>query len=170
MPYNQTNTTNCLNSCPIGNYEDSFNRICSLCATNCLNCSSTNNCYNCTNNTYLYMNNCFSNCPNGYYLGANICIACSNNCLVCISSTNCTICSSNYSLYSNKCYSSCPSTTYLSTNLLNNANICVNCQINCLICQSYYSCINCSNGYVLQSGSCKSSCQAYYYLSKNQCL
>jgi hypothetical protein len=67
--YLANGTTFCLNSCPDGEYINSFDQMCYLCEVTCSSCKGTaDNCTACQTNTgrYLLGNVCLTWCPNGY--------------------------------------------------------------------------------------------------------
>lgn len=58
----------CVSSCPTGSVYSSSLSSCALCDSNCDVCSSSDTgiCTSCSNGYYLYSNNCYKVCPNGY--------------------------------------------------------------------------------------------------------
>ena len=73
--------------CLIGQFYDSFNRICQSCPLNCLNCLSSSVCITCYNGYYLnnITKQCTSSCPvNMRAYPNNICSFClTPNCASC---------------------------------------------------------------------------------------
>lgn len=63
----------CIESCPLSTLI--FGSLCINCNPSCLTCgNSTEICTSCSNNTYLHMDNCFSECPTGYASDENMCL------------------------------------------------------------------------------------------------
>ena len=142
----------CMLNCPSGYYNNSG--ICSPCSTQCLTCKTSNSfCLTCPDSTqsgsvnyYMYSNQCFSKCPQGYYgdPATLICKKCITNCAVCdatYSTNQCTTCYSGYTLtpystcgctssqflFGAICLDTCPSGTYAETS----NNTCINCPYQC---------------------------------------
>ncbi|EAR90508.3 zinc finger lsd1 subclass family protein (macronuclear) [Tetrahymena thermophila SB210] len=145
------------------------NQVCSSCDSSCATCSgpSNFNCLSCSLNKFLYLNQCFTNCPVRFYNNAqsNQCSQCDSSCYTCngSSSNNCLSCELQryFDPQSSKCLSSCNSNQYpdISTNL------CKICDPSCLTCNGSQSsnCTSCRQGLFLQNNQCKQSCDGSYY-------
>lgn len=96
--------------------------------------NGSTNCIICRAGYILYMGNCVSQCPNGYYPIQGSCHMCPLNCTTCSSQANsCTNCTNNTYLYNGACVQPCPNATY--------AN---NLTFSCLPCTDL-QCVRCSS-------------------------
>ncbi|KAM3133418.1 hypothetical protein pb186bvf_014422 [Paramecium bursaria] len=133
--------------CPQGQYYSNENSICKLCDNQCTTCISQNFC---------------QNCAEKYYLFNNQCLPCQINCQTCLDQNICQTCISGYQLSNSTC---------INTNSLNcqvgyfknNQNICTQCQLNCLSCETFeYKCLSCNNQMILSQNQCLCN-QGYFY-------
>lgn len=157
-----------------------LNGACSVCSSNCLECSSGTTCTSCSSGYYIdngscthcvlpclvcsNLNTCIS-CASGYIIVNEVCVyVCPSNCVTC-SATQCYSCSSGYYLDTVNSCASCPSkcltcdsnilcTSCIADYVLVNGVCTITCQINCNSCTISTICSICSSGYFLSSGSC----------------
>jgi hypothetical protein len=141
--------------------------VTAYCTSPCQQCTvSPAACSSClpqvyTPNATLYRpnNTCVQLCPDGFY-NSNItmaCELCNNNCSKCNNTAdNCSACAlgSNTYLYNNLCTDTCPSNYYKNTTLLT----CMICPVGCLTCINSTYCQTCQALYLLQTGTCVSTC------------
>lgn len=102
--YLQVGTTNCVSTCPNGQFPSKPTNLCNSCSSNCTTCNVlATNCTSCLiiNGTkvYLYNSTCVTACPSATYMyspsaNKNVCGACFRGCLTCVgsSSVSCTSC------------------------------------------------------------------------------
>ncbi len=161
-------------SCSLVSLFSNSLRTCVACqCKTCLNyayyCTSCNSTYN------LYMNQCISNCPTGYYPLNNTCNSCSANCLSCTSLTYCTICQIPMAVYKTSptistCVSTCPNTTITTIDSTSLFYTCSNCGGDCLTCSiSITFCLTCKAGFVLNNNTCVLTCPTNKYLISGAC-
>ncbi len=108
----------------------------------------------------------------------NYCLACPTTCASCTSSSVCQTCQAGNGLQNNSECAPCPSGTYLTGQdclgkklfwELITEIILLACPTTCDTCTSDTVCINCKNGYGLQSNMC-STCPTNTYLSGQDCI
>lgn len=90
---NNTNTTQCLSTCPDGYTSDGYQ--CFPCKVNCKVCDIMGTCYQCLSSyTLTSSNNCVNDtsCLSNQYKNSTSCVNCSTGCSTCLSSTVCTSC------------------------------------------------------------------------------
>ena len=154
--------SNCTNP---NTYLNSSTRQCDLCSTTCYTCigPQSSNCISCVPPLQLYLGNCMSVCPFGFYATSSYtCQPCNPNCADCSNSaTNCTVCPQGVFLHTVSpgamiCTVECGSGFFL--DLAN--NICQNCDTSCTTCSgpATTQCSTCPSGFVLWQGQCLSSC------------
>ena len=146
-------STDC-NSCASGYYKSS-NGACLQCNSKCQSCIVlATNCISCPPSlgTVLYLNDCISQCPNGYYNRTqdNSCQKCDSSCLQCVNQTvsDCTKCDDG--LY----VSGIP------------FGACLTCDFNCKTCNiSSTNCTSCTSPAYLNliDNTCENSCPDGYY-------
>lgn len=99
-------------------------------------------CTRCQSGFYLHMDNCASNCPNGYFSDddTGYCLPCLPPCFDCSSEDNCTECIPDYYLNHDNghCEASCPVGSYHRDN-----GICDSCSDKCLHCSGPNDCHQC---------------------------
>ncbi len=159
----------CVNVCPPGFYAS--NGACLTCPMNCQTCNSTSPCSACNSPYVLFNSQCYDACPiSTYQLANRTCTDCSSNCLRCNGSSACLECKSNYSLYNNSCVTTCPQGTYQSTLTGSVVVQCINCTVNCLVCDGS-GCLQCVNPYILYNKECSNTtCPSGTYLEGTNCL
>jgi proprotein convertase subtilisin/kexin type 5 len=102
-------TSQCVQNCPTGLYEDPIQGVCIGCILPCLGCTGTpTNCTICQTGS-LYNNSCVPNCPDAYFSYNSVCETCPIGCITCTSLTRCTECDVLYYSLDNACITSCPS-------------------------------------------------------------
>lgn len=178
FPYFNPSTSKCINQCPDGFYADS-NSLCQQCDSKCATCkTSSDMCTSCNKDSslsYLYNNNCLTECPNGTINTDKICFDCDPSCKTCEGTVNsCTSCNSPLLLYKSKCIQrdECSSDMNRYKDTINNK--CLDCVEGCKICgTSSTQCYECQEGYVLKNDKCyqkMTSCEEGYFLtSDNLC-
>lgn len=168
--YNDT----CYSICPESTFSSPEAKMCYNCPSNCLTCADIENCTSCSVSTSLFNNTCLEDCPLSTYQKqestTSICMPCVPPCFSCSSSSSCLSCIGGYILNGTICQQDCSDGYYVSTQQVNynnqvqNQNFgsfsqCLPCNVECATCSdSASSCITCSDGYVLSSGSCVTSC------------
>ena len=89
------------------NYPFFLNGRCYKCQIGCANCSDRfpSICYACEDGYSLFKNNCFPQCPEGFYSRNNTCQLCDQSCLRCDDNgpLNCTACESPFVLNVGAC-------------------------------------------------------------------
>ncbi len=73
----------CTSACPIGQYQNTTTSSCLPCSTNCESCQNFDQCLSCNNNKYLYLQDCLTDCPIGFYKYSARCLACDKATLHC---------------------------------------------------------------------------------------
>lgn len=154
------------NSGRTGNGEIIVNKYCS--DENCYNClDDPNKCSICKNGYHSNSNGvckidcnkfkqngvCVENCDPGYFISSNNeCIKCHESCSKCDGkeANKCTECTGDRFLENNMCISSCGEGKYGNRT----TNTCDQCSPRCKICNSFFECTKCTNGYYLSQGNC----------------
>ncbi|KAK7573323.1 hypothetical protein V9T40_010514 [Parthenolecanium corni] len=137
----------CLQQCPEGYFENTEERTCVPCESNCASCQDRpDHCTSCHHNLVLSDNKCLAACPPNTY-ESDSCGSCYANCETCTgpAESNCTTCKSGFFELSNKCHASCPLGFYGDSK----RRECVPCVPNCDVCHNNGTCVTCSAGYVL---------------------
>ncbi len=145
-------TSTCVNTCPIGYWNDSISNKCALCylAANpltdinksCKTCNgpASTNCLTCLSGNYYHMSNhsCLGRCPKGFFVDSTTftCLKCyqtsdptttNRTCITCdgATSNSCLSCETSAFLLTSlkTCYSSCPNGYYGNTS----NNTCMKC-------------------------------------------
>ena len=151
-----------------------------LCMENCSDCNSNTSCSKCNNMEYLYMGQCYKDCPSGTYQNGEKCFQCPDSCKECDNPNQCTTCNDGYYFQKNKCKScskDCATCSLNKTNCtacnypksLHNSqcldecpegwfsnvnNTCELCSTNCKSCRRYDLCTSCNPGYFLNQSKC----------------
>lgn len=143
-------TGNCYNPCPPGYYENTTSRLCDLCQSPCLNCSILrDNCTACIAMHYFLNFQCYSICPDGYFINGSNCSPCNDECLICSDSPdNCTVCDPSppaHYHFNSTCLLDCPPGFYKEMTATGN---CSACDSSCLECTGNPSpCSACAAGF-----------------------
>ncbi|XKL69164.1 hypothetical protein PGB90_006933 [Kerria lacca] len=145
----------CLQNCPEGYFENSEEKTCVPCESNCASCQDRpDHCTSCHHNLVLSDNKCLASCPiNTYETDSYRCGLCYSNCETCTGplENNCTTCKAGFFELFNKCYDTCPSGYYGDSK----RRECIRCTPNCIACKSNVTCETCVQNYVLNGeGKC----------------
>jgi hypothetical protein len=148
---------NCYAACPPGTYNSNGSNICSLCTSQCAECtSSPSYCTECVANSstpilYLTNNTCSSACPDGTFKDNSknltkytpVCSNCIPPCSTCTSATACLTClNSSLYYYNSQCLATCPS---LITVVNSTSMQCDPCASICLTCvNTTTTCLSCN--------------------------
>lgn len=95
----------CLLNCPIGYYEDSNEKKCIICNSNCYKCKDiSDKCIECLTPLILQTSNnkCVEKCFSDQYIDNNECIFCKTHCISC-DKTRCFNCENGYQIINNNC-------------------------------------------------------------------
>ncbi|KAL4504487.1 hypothetical protein ABPG72_009933 [Tetrahymena utriculariae] len=185
----------CYQTCP-NNYYLNINQ-CSQCDSSCSSCQDLSNiCTACSSGYYpLYTSQssttfqCYSVCPDGYFLKNNQCLKCDISCSTCIYDFNsCISCSRNYYPLSTQtqannfqCYQQCPNGYQLKQNICQqcqnyNSQDCQSCGKTCKFCQIYQTsnCLDCYETMNLIDNNCvcnnnQDQRNIFYQCSFNNC-
>ena len=153
----------CVAACASNEYGDSLNRVCRLCDSSCLTCSSggSSSCLTCQPSLFFLSSQCLVTCPSGMF-GNTVsknCEPCQSPCETCSSSaTYCESCLLGKTALSGSCVDICRSDQYRDTT----ANLCKNCHSECLTCSGalFNNCLTCGPNLYFDEDlkTCKSSC------------
>eukprot|EP01135_Chromosphaera_perkinsii_P004060 Nk52_evm8s267 gene=Nk52_evmTU8s267 len=173
-----TNSTYCVDTCPNMTFKD-VDGTCRDCPEGCQTCRDKDKCDVCLPDQYYkHGDKCVFECPKGYVLEHDECVdhcgpgkfdnngaceLCSKHCKTCSSATDCLECYLDYPLlHLDKTCSEkgCPVGTVQVSNQTANTSTCENCGSHCGVCLSSNpsQCKSCMQPYLLQDGTCKSSC------------
>jgi len=134
-----------------------------ICLANCPDSTpflfeDINNVSNSSNNKV-----CLQSCPDGYYADTtqNKCQKCIQPCNQCFDKNSCKNCIEGFLFYASdkSCNINCPSKTIKSTQPQGNGYVCIECDSNCLTCESsdYSKCLSCPSNKILFNKKCISS-------------
>lgn len=141
---------------------------CQPCETRCAKCNSSTNCTKCDDNSFLFNQDCYENCPQFTYPDNGICKYCvdSEKCRECSfeNPAECKDCKSGI-LFKGECINSCPDGTYYNSN----DKECEDCEVNCLLCKSDKNCDKCKIGLVLFEDNCLETCPNGYVKVGESC-
>ena len=185
--YYSYDKSTCIDEIPLGyfNNDTIYNTI-DKCHQDCKTCDKiyneySSNCNSCLNDKFLFLGNCTSDCPYGYYtdlLGNKNC-KCSSKCKECsIESLEldlCISCNTDYfqkidDIPSDKSFIQCykePEGYYLDNDIYKP------CYLYCNKCLGFgdensNNCIECKSGYIFESeGNCYEICPFYYYFDSS---
>lgn len=130
--------SDCLVVCPSTYYNTSG--ICTPCVSPCYTCTDYHTCTACENGTYLYQNQCLTQCPTGMaVINGDTCLVCPSTCKTCSSLTFCISCYTSTYLYNGTCLPSCPVTLYPNVT----TNNCDTCTSPCSTCTNLTNCLSC---------------------------
>ena len=177
----------CINKVPLGyfNNDTKYNTI-DKCHPDCKTCDKiynefSSNCNSCLNDKFLFLGNCTSDCPYGFYfdLLGNKCCKCSSKCKECsIESLDLNLCISCNDDYYQKiddilsensfiqCYKD-PEGYYLDNDFYKP------CYLSCNKCLGFgaendNNCTECKSGYIFENeGNCYEICPFYYYFDSS---
>jgi len=157
----------CNSKCP-AKYYNHLNERCLPCSNNCDICRNEKECTVCSGKMVLDQNNmCTDKCEKGYVEVQGKCVKCKDkNCAKCQSNDQaiCEVCLPGFYLYKGECVSSCPEKTFaLGSN-------CVNCDANCLKCNSETDCKVCDKTYLLFNKVCVKNCPEGYHDQNGECF
>jgi len=167
------NTSECIQGCPEGYWQNFLEKNCQLCDPSCKKClDNTKNCLTCSEGYFPLKENkslCFKECPYDYKFNdiEKYCErACISNCKTCTDSINCIECNENYYLIAssnnlNNCVANCPDGFYNDKVSLK----CQTCPRNCKTCINVEQCLSCKNEYFFQEENklCLNNCPIRYY-------
>ncbi len=168
----------CVLECPIG-YKIVLSEAKLTCEKNqgfdkCDEYNEKGDCLKCTKNYFLSTadNKCSENCPEGTFANKkdNICSLCSANCITCLNEKECLKCKKKFDLNLNKmCVGKCPQKTVV---IDGKCVECENIDKHCNMCDkdSLNKCVQCDEGFYLDSNKCVSNCNIGYFANeKKQC-
>lgn len=169
---NGPESTDCL-TCNGG--SPSADESCSLSAPckneGCADCLTEGDyviCTHCVSGYYLYMDNCTSDCPNGYFSDGDTgyCLPCIPPCSECSSESSCTQCIPDYYLNQENghCEASCPTGSYHRED-----GTCDTCSSMCLHCSGPNDCHECDPETFYKGGGCVSDCGYGYTAVAQDC-
>jgi len=140
-------TSICNANCPAGQYANSTNNQCMLCASQCITCiNSSSTCLSCGFSTlganfFFYNNQCLLNCPLSYWPNSATftCDVCNPACIACTNGSinSCSICNNvSSTIYykvigANTCSTTCPNGQFISSS---KPNYCQACSSVCITC------------------------------------
>jgi hypothetical protein len=159
----------CVTPCPTKTYVDGDS--CSDCAGDCQTCENPNECKSCPTGLILNDGRCTSECDDGEAPVNGKCEKCLvSDCKSCnpVDLNECFICEENmYLSPESKCVSDCPQGYYADKD----SGKCVECSgEHCATCPDGEKCTKCEDGYVIQNGVCKLTCDSHYVERHGECV
>ncbi|EAR83178.2 hypothetical protein TTHERM_01006490 (macronuclear) [Tetrahymena thermophila SB210] len=164
----------CMDTCPIGYYQDPSIYLCKQCHETCETCSDqySISCLTCRPGRYYLNGLCVTICPsNTFPLDLKGCQPCHPSCATCNGyfPQNCQSCKLGNYLQNGTCVQTCTTGYYGN----NETGTCSQCHPYCASCygKEVYECMTCNKGYSLSGSTCGSNCPAGQYqdTNLNQC-
>ncbi|KAL4505776.1 hypothetical protein ABPG73_004661 [Tetrahymena malaccensis] len=160
----------CMDTCPIGYYQDPSIYQCKQCHETCETCSDqySISCLTCIPGRYYLNGLCVTICPsNTFPLDLKGCEPCHQSCASCNGyyPQNCLSCKLGNYLQNGACVQTC-STGYYGNN---ETGLCSQCHPYCSSCfgKEIYECTGCNKGYSLSGNTCGSKCPIGQYQDNN---
>ncbi|KAK3859680.1 hypothetical protein Pcinc_034224 [Petrolisthes cinctipes] len=144
--------------CPSGTYPGS-NNTCNKCQGDCHTCTTDGStCLTCPPSHHLLYGKCVTSCPHMFYGDASMggkCRECHWTCEQCLgpSDADCVTCGPRMLRHGNKCLAQCHPGHYQA------GNECHACPSGCSRCEAATPCLDCRAPYLLQDGTCVTSCR-----------
>ncbi|XP_061880359.1 extracellular matrix organizing protein FRAS1-like [Entelurus aequoreus] len=159
----------CLTSCPAGNYQDQHGR-CQSCSESCSECGgpSPQECWSCSDPAALLQDGgCVLHCGATFYTQDGVCHPCHSSCASCFhDNPNCTSCLAGSALHHGTCVSQCPARHFL-----DHRSRCRVCHSTCASCWgvSASQCTTCAPALLLHQGQCVHTCGQGLYPHTHTC-
>ncbi|KAL4477452.1 hypothetical protein ABPG74_002602 [Tetrahymena malaccensis] len=160
----------CMDTCPIGYYQDPSIYQCKQCHETCETCSDqySISCLTCRSGRYFLNGLCVKICPsNTFPLELKGCQPCHSSCATCNGyfPQNCLSCKLGNYLQNGTCVQTCQTGFYGN----NETGLCSQCDPFCASCfgKEVFECNSCNKGYSLSGNTCGSKCPIGQYQDSN---
>lgn len=168
--YILSNLNECVLVCEDGYYANG--EVCQPCLPNCKKC--WNECIECTL-PYVKSENgsCTLICEKGFVNVDGVCVKCDSvqTCEICHPDdlSICKKCRDGYIKKDDDCVIDCGS-NYWINHQGELGNSCVECPVNCAVCENSDSCVKCDDGYYLKQGQCVKDCEDGWVKKDDECI